>query len=42
MGWIPIGEYDLKPGDARVILQDEGLAVGDVLLADAVKWVRVK
>jgi len=40
-GWVPIGEYELQSGEACVILQDEGLNAGDILVADAVKWVKL-
>ncbi|MCR9011770.1 ABC transporter permease/M1 family aminopeptidase [Gabonibacter chumensis] len=41
-GWVFSGKYGLSPGDVKVVLQDKGLQLGEVLNADAVKWVKVK
>ncbi|WP_294141924.1 ABC transporter permease [uncultured Sanguibacteroides sp.] len=41
-GWVFSGRYELSPGDVKVVLQDKGLLPGEVLNADAVKWVKVE
>lgn len=41
-GWIFSGRYELSPGDVKLVLQDKGLLPGEVLAADAVKWVKVE
>ena len=40
--WIPVGKYVLAPGDVKLVLHDNGLAAGQMLYADAVKWVKVE
>ena len=41
-GWIFSGRYELSPGNVKLMLQDKGLLPGEVLAADAVKWVKVE
>ena len=39
-GWKSLGEYHLSEGEARIVLDDRG-EPGQIVIADAVKWVRV-
>ena len=38
--WVSLGMYDFSKGKARVSLSDKG-ASDDMIIADAVKWVKV-
>ena len=40
--WIPVGKYTLAPGEVKLVLHDNGLSAGQILYADAVKWVKVE
>jgi hypothetical protein len=37
-GWIPLGTYTITSDTARVDLSNQ--SIGDMVFADAVKWVR--
>lgn len=39
-GWISLGEYALSPGKIKLILHDKGLSADQILVVDAVKWVK--
>ena len=39
-GWKSLGKYHLSEGEARIVLDDRG-EPGQIVIADAVKWVRV-
>gem|GEM_PF-2513090 len=41
-GWLFVGQYELSPGKVKLVLNDEGLSLGQILFADAVKWVKVE
>ena len=40
-GWILLGRFRLVAGECRVVLDDRG-EPEQILLGDAIKWVRVK
>jgi len=40
-GWLSLGSFDFPAGPACVVLHDKGVA-GQIIWADAVKWVKVK
>lgn len=42
LNWIPVGKYTLAPGEVKLVLHDNGLSAGQILYADAVKWVKVE
>ena len=41
-GWVAAGTFQLTEGNVKLVLHDDGLKNNEVLMADAVKWVRIK
>lgn len=40
-GWLSLGRFSLSPGEHTVTLTDRGFA-NQIIMADAVRWIRVK
>ncbi|WP_270542113.1 hypothetical protein [Butyricimonas paravirosa] len=38
--WVSIGEFDFKAGEAKITLSSQGAFPGQLIFADAVKWVK--
>ena len=38
--WVPVGIYYLKKGKVKMKLYDRGAFPGQLIFADAVKWVK--
>ena len=38
--WVAIGVYFLQKGEVKIALQDRGAFLGQLIFADAVKWVK--
>ena len=38
--WVPVGTYYLEKGKVKIKLYDRGAFPGQLIFADAVKWVR--
>ena len=41
-GWGAAGIFQLTEGYVKLVLHDDGLKNNEVLMADAVKWVRIE
>ena len=41
-GWVAAGTFQLAEGNVKLVLHDDGLKNNEVLMADAVKWVRIE
>lgn len=41
-GWVAAGIFQLTDGYVKLVLHDDGLKNNEVLMADAVKWVRIE
>lgn len=39
--WVPAGRYELSRGEIKLSLQDQQLDEGMLMIADAVKWIKV-
>lgn len=39
--WYPVGQYELNPGEIKLVLYGKALAEDEFMIADAVKWVKM-
>ena len=42
VGFVAAGIFQLTEGNVKLVLHDDGLKNNEVLMADAVKWVRIE
>jgi len=40
--WVYVGTYDLKAGEVKMTLHDNGVNLEEYLIADAIKWVKIE